>query len=173
MFKIKFDEISKKRIVQRLNVEEAGDGDIVLCQSSEDMEDGKINIVFSMEQLELLSENIQFASSKKRVLLSGRTYRGSVSIDIRDIDLIQAYGNEVYTMIKGVRVDFQFKLYQILEKLEPYGFIRISKSEIVNIASIEAVASGFNGKLILTLKNRQEAEVNRSFKKEFLKSIES
>ena len=43
----------------------------------------------------------------------------------------------------------------------------------MNIAAVEAIASGFNGKLILTLRNNQEVEVNRSFKKEFLKSIES
>ncbi len=173
MFKIKFDEISKKRIKQKLNVEESASPLIILCANKEDIEEDKINIVFTMDQLDDLSESILFSSQIKKTTLPGRTYRGVVNIDIKDIDVIQAYGNEVYTKIQGTRVDFSLKLYQLLEKLEPLGFIRISKSEIVNIASVEAIASGFNGKLILTLRNNQEVEVNRSFKKEFLKSIES
>ena len=173
MFKIKFDEISKKRIEQKLNVEESASPLIVLCANKEDIEEDKINIVFTMDQLDALNDNIFFSSQLKKTTLQGKTYRGTVSLDIKDIDLIQAYGNEVYTKINGTRVDFSLKLYQVLEKLESLGFIRISKSEIVNIASVEAIASGFNGKLILTLRNKQEVEVNRSFKKEFLKSIES
>ena len=164
MFKIKFDEISKKRIEQKLNVEESANPQIVLCACKEDIEEDKINLVFTMDQLESLSENILFSSQVKKKTLSGRTYRGMVNIEIQDIDLIQAYGNEVYTKIQDTRVDFSLKLYQLLEKLEPLGFIRISKSEIVNIAAVEAIASGFNGKLILTLRNNQEVEVNRYFR---------
>ncbi|NCC55668.1 MAG: LytTR family transcriptional regulator, partial [Erysipelotrichia bacterium] len=42
-----------------------------------------------------------------------------------------------------------------------------SKSLIVNITKISAVKSAFNGKLTITLSDKKELEVNRSYVKAF------
>ena len=62
---------------------------------------------------------------------------------------------------------------QLEEDLFQAGFFRISKSVIVNVARIEAIASGFNGKLTLIMDNKKKIEVNRSYTKSFKEYLSS
>lgn len=59
------------------------------------------------------------------------------------------------------------KLYKLEDEWRKYGFVRISKSQIVNVGKIAAIKRGFNGKLLLVLENNQHLEVNRSFDERF------
>jgi DNA-binding LytR/AlgR family response regulator len=56
--------------------------------------------------------------------------------------------------------------------LEPYHFVRISKSFIVNLRQIKYIKVGLNAKLHLTLNNQTQLEVTRSFVKRFKKHLD-
>ena len=64
-------------------------------------------------------------------------------------------------LVKKYRI--KDKLYQLEEELAAEGFIRINKSEIVNILHIREIVPWFNGRLLLKLDNKREVEVSRSY----------
>ena len=167
MFKIKFPPKEKEIILQSLGIKEEEPYQIVLCDSSDECEEDKINIVFSIEHLDMVKEKISFFASPPPMYLIGETYRGQVRVQIKDINYIEAFGNDVTAYTDRSKVELPNKLYELSEQLEPFGFFRINKSQIVNVTKINAIQSAFNGKLSITLENDTTLEVNRSYKAAF------
>ena len=56
------------------------------------------------------------------------------------------------------------------EKLEPYGFIRIHRSVLVNTSFVEEIHPWTTGEYVLRIKGGKEWTVSRTYKKN-LKSI--
>lgn len=167
VFKIKFPIMEKEIIKQTLGIEEGITYDIVLCHDFNDQEEDKINLVFKIENLEKVKDKIQFFQNTSPIYMYGKTHRGEVKIMIKDIDYIESFGNEIIAYLENREVRLTLRLYELLEQLDPFGFYRISKSLIVNITKISAVKSAFNGKLTITLSDKKELEVNRSYVKAF------
>lgn len=55
------------------------------------------------------------------------------------------------------------KLYEIENLLSDVGFFRSAKSQILNIAQIEALRPDFEGRLAVTMKNGEKAMVSRQY----------
>jgi DNA-binding LytR/AlgR family response regulator len=53
----------------------------------------------------------------------------------------------------------------IAQKLEPYGFIRIHRSVLVNSAFVEEIHPWTTGEYVLRLKGGKELAVSRTYKK--------
>lgn len=173
MYKIKFPSTQKIAIMQVLGITESENYEVVLCESSAMMEEGKINIVFQIDKLDEVKSKLAFFTETKQMYLAGKSSRGDVRIPVSQIRFIESMGNDVYTFVNKQKIMLPSKLYQFEEELEPFGFVRISKSVLVNVTCIEAVATGFNGKLKLGLSDNYECEVNRSYTKQFKKFLES
>lgn len=167
MFKIKFEDRKKMKVMQALQVQEGDPYEIVLCEYPSDMEQGKINLVFDLEQLPQIESSLQFMTHVQTMKLVGKTKQGEVKVKIDDILYIESFGNDIYAYTNSATIELPNKLYQLVEELEPFGFIRVGKSCIVNIAKVYAIKPHFNGKLTLTLDNEQVLEVNRTYVKLF------
>ncbi len=167
MFKIKFDPAGKEKIKQTLKIDESPDYEIVICQSHSDSEPGKINLIFDLNQLEVVHQWFDRYKKSTGGVLSGKTSRGEVRVRFDQVFTIESYGNDVFAYTDKAEISLSSKLYQLEEELLQSGFFRISKSVIVNVARIEAIASGFNGKLTLLMDNKKRLEVNRSYTKAF------
>jgi DNA-binding LytR/AlgR family response regulator len=173
VFKIKFDSAGKEKIKQTLKIEESPDYEIVLCRNVTDGEDGKVNLIFDLNQLELLREWLERYKKVTGGVLSGKTSRGEVKVRFDQVFTIESFGNDVYAYTDKAEISLSAKLYQLEEELLQAGFFRISKSVIVNVGRIEAIASGFNGKLTLIMDNKKKIEVNRSYTKSFKEYLSS
>lgn len=173
MFKIKFDPAGKEKIKQTLKIEESPDYEIVLSRSIADSEEGKVNLVFDLNQLDLLHDWLERYKKTTGGILSGKTARGEVRVRFDQVFTIESYGNDVFAYTDKAEISLSAKLYQLEEELLQAGFFRISKSVIVNVARIEAIASGFNGKLTLIMDNKKKIEVNRSYTKSFKEYLSS
>ncbi len=167
MFKIKFPTAEKEIIKQTLGINESETYDIVLCNALHDQEDDKINLMFKIENIDSVKNKISFFTNVSPIHLYGKTQRGEIKILISDIDYVESFGNDVYAYIKDKEVRLNIRLYELLEKLNTFGFFRISKSLIVNVTKITAIKSALNGKLMIILSNDQTLEVNRSYTKAF------
>lgn len=126
----------------------------------------EIEIGCSIEQVDLLVDNLN-QLVKKGKQLTGKTSRGQIWFLAQDIILIEAFGNEVETMINKQRILLDKKLYEYETELADEGFIRIGKSVLINTNRIESVASAYNGKLLLYMDNQEKIHVNRSYNKHF------
>lgn len=63
------------------------------------------------------------------------------------------------------------KLYELEQSLKSQGFLRISKSCILNLDYLQHVRALFNGKYEATLTNNEKLTINRSYVPAFKKAF--
>lgn len=78
-----------------------------------------------------------------------------------EIVSIFAQGQKVYVMDKDNRYSISKKLYELEEELNEQGFVRISKSEIVNIRKIKSLDLSITGTIKVIMKNGYETYTSR------------
>lgn len=93
-----------------------------------------------------------------------------VMVDYEEINFFSANSNDVYFHADQSYICRQ-KLYELEVNLKDKGFIRINKSEIVNIKQVKEIVPWFNSRLILVLSNDQELVVTKSYAKSFKEYI--
>lgn len=130
-----------------------------------------IEITCKLNQVEILIDYLKNLE-KIGTQLSGKSNRGQVWFLASEVYTIEAFGNDVETIVNKQRVLLDKKLYEYESELASEGFIRIGKSLLVNTNKIESVASAFNGKLMLYLVNDEKVYVNRSYSKHFKEALE-
>ena len=87
-------------------------------------------------------------------------------IQFEEIMYFSARSNDVY-FHTDKSYYCKFKLYELEEGLHHKGFIRINKSEIVNIKTVKEIVPWFNSRYVLKLINDQELVVTKSYTKSF------
>lgn len=86
-------------------------------------------------------------------------------IDPSAVMYVQAEGNYVLLQGAGGSHLLRESLSQVEQKLEPYSFVRIHRSVIVNAAFVKEVHPWPTGEYILVLLNGKEFTVTRTYKK--------
>lgn len=167
MIKIKFSSPIKEQIRQRLKLDDSINLDIVVSSSPQDAEADAINLIVDAQKLEDVVVWLEHYKRFSGIQLLGRNPRGESLLNLFDIIHIESFGNDVIATLSKGEFHLNLKLYQLEEELQSEGFIRISKSMIINTAHIESIYSGFNGKLVLTMSHKKPVEVNRSYTKTF------
>ena len=84
-------------------------------------------------------------------------------INVLDIYYIESVDKKTYVYLENTVYHTNFRLYQLKDKLQEYGFVQISKSCILNINALESIKPLFNSRMEATLKNGEKVNVNRSY----------
>ena len=84
-------------------------------------------------------------------------------INILDIYYIESVDKKTYVYLENTVYHTNFRLYQLKDKLQEYGFVQISKSCILNINALESMKPLFNSRMEATLKNGEKVNVNRNY----------
>jgi len=89
--------------------------------------------------------------------------------NFKSIVFIESFGNEilVYQSNCSEPNTVTEKLYTLEEEYKDQGFIRVNKSQIVNIRFIKEVEPCIGQKYLLTMSNGKMIDVNRSYYKNF------
>jgi DNA-binding LytR/AlgR family response regulator len=91
--------------------------------------------------------------------------KGSILLlDLADILAVQAEGNYVSLQHRPNSYLVHESLSSMTEKLKPYGFIRIHRSVVVNIAAVEKIQPLPTGEYRLRVKGGKEYLVTRTYK---------
>jgi DNA-binding LytR/AlgR family response regulator len=91
--------------------------------------------------------------------------KGSILLlDLADILAVQAEGNYVSLQHRPSPYLVHESLSSIIEKLKPYGFIRIHRSVVVNISAVEEIQPLPTGEYRLRVKGGKEYLVTRTYK---------
>jgi DNA-binding LytR/AlgR family response regulator len=131
-----------------------------------------VGIEINDEKIDDLKKVIQMIEYEKMQMFFP-TLDGFVQLYISNIYYIEAFGEDIVCHMKNLEQQHIKKpLYQLEIILEPYHFVRISKSFIVNLRQIKYIKVGLNAKLHLTLNNQSQLEVTRSFVKKFKKQLD-
>jgi DNA-binding LytR/AlgR family response regulator len=136
-----------------------------------------LTLLFNYEYLADLSDFLDNLAKKpdmpKNIILGRR--QDSESFEIiayEDILYFEGADNYVYAYTTGDKFRIKNKLYELEKILYDHGFIRISKSILMNILHIGEIIPWFNAKLLLKLKNTTEIEVSRSYVRSFREYLE-
>lgn len=94
-----------------------------------------------------------------------------VTIALTDIFYIETVDRKTFAYTKDMCVEIKEALREILEEYSKIGFVRISKSAIVNIYKIKKLQGDINMRVIIFLKNDEKLVMNRSYKNEFYERL--
>jgi len=86
-------------------------------------------------------------------------------IHLGDVVSVQAQGNYVLLQRDTSSYLLHDSISVVAEKLEPYGFIRIHRSVLVNAALVEGIRPYSTGEYGLQIKGGKEYTVTRTYKK--------
>jgi len=106
----------------------------------------------------LITENI---ASKDHIVASADGHM--IIIEFSNVEFIEAFGKEVYVSFNHLKYKVNEKLYYFENMLSQKGFIRVNKSQIVNIRHIKEITPWFGQKYVLEMKSGSALEVNRSY----------
>ncbi|MDF2698732.1 MAG: lytR [Haloplasmataceae bacterium] len=92
-------------------------------------------------------------------------------ISYQNIIFVEAFGHDVILHSLEKEYGIKEKLFEIEGLFEAKGFIRISKSCVVNKHQIKEIRPAFNTKFELIMKNGKKLEVTRSYFNKFKEFI--
>jgi two-component system, LytTR family, response regulator len=87
-----------------------------------------------------------------------------VLVDAAELVSAEAQGNYVLLQQKVGSYLLRDRICSIVEKLKPYGFIRVHRSALVNVAFVEAIEPGIGSECILRMKTGKEYTVTRTYR---------
>ena len=90
-----------------------------------------------------------------------------VTIAVTDIFYIETVDRKTFAYTKDTCVEIKTALRDIIEEYSKIGFVRISKSAVVNIYKIKKLQGDINMRVIIYLENEEKLIMNRNYKKEF------
>ena len=121
-------------------------------------------------ELPELLPHLQRAPQRNRSRIAIKLKGRILFIDPAEVVAVQAEGNYVSLQQEACSYLIRESISAIAEKLKPYGFIRIHRSVLVNVAFVEEIRPEFTGEYALRVKGGQEYTVTRTYKKN-LKSL--
>ncbi len=147
---------------------------VTLCeQGISPKEEGDVIIYFRIDKIASLLNVLRASQTQPLSILMGKKEDTYVPIEITNVVFFHAYGNDTYAnTLDGNQYRIKHKLYELEDDILSKRFIRINKSEIVNIQYICKITPMFKGKFILKMQGYKEPlDISRNFIKEFKERI--
>ena len=95
-----------------------------------------------------------------------------ISLPVTDVMYFESVDRKTFAYTEKVCVEMRDTLKNLLDNYSEMGFIRISKSSIVNVYKIDHLQGDLNMRVIIFLKNGEKLIMNRGYKKDFFTELE-
>lgn len=119
--------------------------------------------IAAFEPSRTLDRIIDFAQ-KELFYLIGLKEKEKVSIDLRDIQRIYSANKQVFCVANGQEYQLSERLYQLQEKL-PNSFVQISRTEIIQIQTVEKFTITKSGIIEIIFTDGQKTSASRRYLK--------
>lgn len=163
MFKVIWDQDQHKQLSNSIKENKT----FRMLSENDGLKKGQVGILCEtddMSELKPILDQIKF----EHTLLVFPTHDGWVQILVHKIMFIESFKEDIEMHMLGKKTEvIKQPLYQLEKILEPYQFIRIAKSYIVNLRKIRYIRVTFNAKLACELTNGEIVYVTRSYVKKF------
>jgi two-component system LytT family response regulator len=113
--------------------------------------------------MDLLPQLESMVAKSSRIAI--KTKKSVLFIDPADVVVVEAQGNYVLLQRLSGSHLLRESIREVAQKLEPYGFIRIHRSILVNASFVEEIQPWTTGEYILRIKGGKELTVSRTYKK--------
>ena len=113
------------------------------------------------QTVERLKAHIEQFDSRIKGSCNGRI----CFVEIKDIYYFDSVDNRTFLYTKNQCVEVLYRLYELEEMLTERDFIRISKSQIVNIQQMKSLVPQMNRTLLITMNNEERLCISRRYVK--------
>ncbi len=160
-------------------VKSRGQGDVAIVDKSKLSDDWNhpVAIVLDLDQVDQVERDLKKLVKSEKALISitdkhiiGKHEEKFAMVEYQNIRYFSASSNDVY-FHADLSYTCKQKLYELEVNLKGKGFVRINKSEIVNIKQVREIIPWFNSRLVLVLFDDSELIVTKSYTKSFKEYI--
>ncbi|HKM35957.1 MAG TPA: LytTR family DNA-binding domain-containing protein [Lachnospiraceae bacterium] len=130
------------------------------------IEENRVDVFYS--EMNPIIQRIVDAANSEQPVLKSRDEEDIKYIDIKDIFYLDCVDKKVFAYTETHVYPLEETLVHYEDVLADYGFVRISKSNIVNIFKIKAIKSEINMRIGATFANGEKLYINRNYKKSFI-----
>jgi len=95
--------------------------------------------------------------------LTGKIGNQIFVISAKNVIYVEAVDRKCFLYTKDSYYETDFKLYQLEEQLGSSGFIRISKSVLINLKEVRSLKAEFNRRLLVTMCNGEQMIASRQY----------
>ena len=115
---------------------------------------------------------LSYTNLKSNTIICFNDKKDNVIVNINDVLYFESFNGDVFVKIKGKILKVKKKLFELEEQYSKYGFIRINKSQVLNVYQVNKITGSFSRKFTLYLNNGEELEVNRAYYTKFKERLE-
>lgn len=120
-------------------------------------------LISACEQSPSLTRIVDFAE-KELFYVIGLREKEKVRIDLKNIQRIYSANKQVFCVATGQEYQLSERLYQLQEKL-PNSFVQISRTEIIQIQTVEKFAITKSGIIEIIFTDGQKTSASRRYLK--------
>lgn len=114
---------------------------------------------------------IAYLESKN--VLMGRNGTESRLIKPDEIYYMEIVDRKCYAYLKKEVWQLEEGLSELTDRYEMHGFVRVSKSMVVNIYKVKEIKADFNMRMNLVLLNGETIVMNRSYRNDFFEKLKT
>ncbi len=92
-------------------------------------------------------------------------------LDIAQVIYIESVDRKCYIYTSDKVYESEFKLYELEQQLEEYGFFRVSKSFLIQLRSIQSLKADINRRIRVTMSNGEQIIASRQYTEEMKKRL--
>ena len=142
----------------------------LIIEESDDYQENEILIKCQNQNDEEIQRIIQNIQSLQTSLICKKE-KAYLRIYLENILYIESIDEKSFLYTIDDVYEASQKLYELEQNLQSQGFLRISKSCILNLEYLQHVRALFNGKYEATLTNNEKLTINRSYVAAFKKAF--
>ncbi len=92
-------------------------------------------------------------------------------LDISQVIYIESIDRKCYLYTCDQVYESEFRLYELEQQLEEYGFFRVSKSFLIQLRSIQSLRADINRRIRVTMSNGEQIIASRQYADELKKRL--
>ncbi|HKL86729.1 MAG TPA: LytTR family DNA-binding domain-containing protein [Treponemataceae bacterium] len=159
-----------REIMRNLGNEENEKAELTLVENGYELPTSGIYMGFAKENVaDLIRLLYKFNESKQTPdFIIGRKHETFEPLQLDDILFFRSSGNTLFAHTEKQAYEMKHKLFEMEKLISCSNFIRVNKSNIVNILKIKEIIPWFGGRILLRFNDSEERiEVSRNYAKDF------
>ncbi len=116
-------------------------------------------------------EEIKCFAMSKQKYITGRIDDVIHKIQPSEIYYFEVVDEKVFAYTEHAVYEVKSRLYELEKSLSGYGFLRCSKSVLLNIYLVGSFSPALNGRFFAVMKNSEKLIVSRQYVPDFKKAI--
>lgn len=130
-----------------------------------------LNISVTCKQLTPDVERILTMLRMMNQQLMAKKNEETYLLDISQVIYIESVDRKCFVYTSDEMYESDFRLYELEQQLEEYGFFRVSKSFLIHLQKVHSLKAEINRKIRITMSNGEQIIASRQYAEELKKRL--